>query len=290
MKKTSILYSFAAIALCAFTFGCQSEKTSESVIDLEATAREPKPFTQSDLPGTVSFIPLETTDSSLIGMSANIQVSANRILVSSTNQPLLVFDKKTGRFLNQIGQKGEGPEGYADDGFGNLFYWLDQQQEVVYLLGINGHSLLRYDLSGRFLGKTTLPEGTPESPNLYSSYLFIFNDTIIAHNKYISEDSIPSLICFSGTNGQSIGQFLHKPLSCPLSARLKSPIICTAVSCLTEGIFRHSTSATERLTAFPLKLQPSGKTRDRPISKRPSAIPSSGYNPTEHLLSIKSCT
>ena len=68
MKKTSILYSFAAIALCAFTFGCQSEKTSESVIDLEAAAREPKPFTQSDLPGTVSFIPLETTDSSLIGM------------------------------------------------------------------------------------------------------------------------------------------------------------------------------------------------------------------------------
>ena len=106
MKKTSILYPFAAIALCSFTFGCQSEKTSESVIDLEATAREPKPFTQSDLPGTVSFIPLETTDSSLIGMSANIQVSANRILVSSTNQPLLVFDKKTGRYLNQIGQKG----------------------------------------------------------------------------------------------------------------------------------------------------------------------------------------
>ena len=201
MKKTSILYPFVAIALCAFTFGCQSEKTSESVIDLEATAREPKPFTQSDLPGTVSFIPLETTDSSLIGMGANIQVSANRILVSSTNQPLLVFDKKTGRYLNQIGQKGEGPEGYANDGFGNLFYWLDQQQEVVYLLGINGHSLLRYDLSGRFLGKTTLPEGTPESPNLYSSYLFISNDTIIAHNKYISEDSIPSLICFSGTNG-----------------------------------------------------------------------------------------
>ena len=50
MKKTSILYPFVAIALCAFTFGCQSEKTSESVIDLEATAREPKPFTQSDLP------------------------------------------------------------------------------------------------------------------------------------------------------------------------------------------------------------------------------------------------
>ena len=29
MKKTSILYPFVAIALCAFTFGCQSEKTSE---------------------------------------------------------------------------------------------------------------------------------------------------------------------------------------------------------------------------------------------------------------------
>ena len=108
MKKTSILYSFAAIALCAFTVGCQSEKVSESIIDLEAAAREPKPFTQSDLPGTVSFIPLETTDSSLIGMGANIQVSANRILVSSTNQPLLVFDKKQGVISIKSDKKARG--------------------------------------------------------------------------------------------------------------------------------------------------------------------------------------
>ena len=139
-------------------------------------------------------------------------------------------------------------------------------------------------------GRPHCRKGHPTAP-IYTAATYSFPTTPSSPTtNTLAKIAFLHLSVFQEQTGQSIGQFLHKPLSCPLSARLKSPIICTAVSCLTEGIFRHSTSATERLTAFPLKLQPSGKTRDRPISKRPSAIPSSGYNPTEHLLSIKSCT
>ena len=62
------------------------------------------------------YVPLETTDSSIITISAvtTLAVTDRLILVGARNVPLKAFDKQTGRYLGQIGQIGNGPTEYPN--------------------------------------------------------------------------------------------------------------------------------------------------------------------------------
>ena len=67
----------------------------------------------SQLGKQIRYIPLETTDSSLIGNSYSIKPSKARIFVSTIGR-CLSFDQQTGKYLGSIGHKGEDPKGYSN--------------------------------------------------------------------------------------------------------------------------------------------------------------------------------
>jgi hypothetical protein len=150
----------------------------------------------------ISYVALETTDSSLIGNYPDIAVWGDRIVISSLYQPLLVFDRKDGHFCNTVGHIGDDPEGCATDGWGSIPFWIDQTNGTVYLRTLGDRGLLRYDMDGRFLGKTSPDMNKWNITSLAFMSLHISNDTVFAHNKYIRSDNNPFLLSFSGITGE----------------------------------------------------------------------------------------
>lgn len=60
---------------------------------------------------SIEYVQLETIEESLVAKVPVFQVSDKHIIVSAKNQ-VLVFDKKSGEFIREIGTYGEGPEEY----------------------------------------------------------------------------------------------------------------------------------------------------------------------------------
>ncbi|MDR1331674.1 MAG: 6-bladed beta-propeller, partial [Tannerella sp.] len=125
----------------------------------------------------------------------------DKIIVSSQNQPLLVFDRKDGHFCNSIGYFGDGPEAFAKDAVGNVSFSIDPANGTVYLRAVGHRSLLRYDLDGRFLGRVTPDMGQPENISLGFYFLLVSNDTATVHNKTIFPGNDPYMVHFSGRDG-----------------------------------------------------------------------------------------
>ena len=151
----------------------------------------------SDFGRTIRYIPLETTDESLVGGSPVIKVLKDYIVVESQRKCLL-FDKKDGRFIAEIGSIGQGPDEYND-----VFSWTDEKEEFLYFLR-RPNQLLKFDMKGNFSGRIAF-----SSPLGQFSYYLITDSEIIEYFKDLSptrgyvlgffdkegvlKDSIPSL-------------------------------------------------------------------------------------------------
>lgn len=89
------------------------------------------------------FIPLETTDSCLIGSISNIQIRNNLIFIleGRKSEDLFVFDMN-GKFISEVGKKGGGPGQYtriAD-------FDIDVNRHLIVLSDMHQEHLLFYDL------------------------------------------------------------------------------------------------------------------------------------------------
>lgn len=132
-----------------------------AVIDVAAAMDNLSPLQLSELGSTVRYVPLETTDSCLIGNNPTLTMAKDYILVQSGND-CFAFDKKTGRFMAQIGHFGEDPQAYS-----NAFPYYNAQNGQVYFVRYPD-KLQRYDLAGHYIGQATVP--TP--PAIPSSFAF----------------------------------------------------------------------------------------------------------------------
>ena len=63
----------------------------------------------SDFGAGVHYVPLETNDSCLVSLGT-VKVFDDNIVVSSRQLVVFNFDKETGRFMTQLGHRGEDPE------------------------------------------------------------------------------------------------------------------------------------------------------------------------------------
>jgi hypothetical protein len=171
-------------------------------IDIDSAMKSVEAFGISELAGEITYVALETTDSSLIGNYPDVAVWENRIVVSSQDQPLMVFDKNDGHFCNRIGHAGDDPEGYGTDGWGNIPFYIDRTNGTVYLMASGNMRLLRYDMDGRFLGSVTPDMGLSEPAMLNLHYFLVSNDRVTAHNKKWWSPNHPYLVCFDGVSGR----------------------------------------------------------------------------------------
>lgn len=193
----------------------RTQQTSEiNQIDIAEGIEKLAELKVSDLGKTIQYIPLETTDSCLIGDFPEVKLLDDKIMIHNGKQCLL-FDKQTGKFICSVGHRGDDPEAYnSTNGY------LNQQNQLLYF-NREPNQLVKYDQKGEFAGIITIP--TPETstgsiqinrPGLNG---FIFCDSIIVGHYvgglgqkcpssvlYFSEkgnfiDTIPNIIPELGT-------------------------------------------------------------------------------------------
>lgn len=99
---------------------------------------------------SIRYLPLETTDESLVDVKYFIQQINNYILVS-TLKDCLLFDADNGKLVRKIGHIGNDPEGYRS---AILFY--NPYNQTLYFKGWH-LDLVKYSLDGKFLGKVKIP-------------------------------------------------------------------------------------------------------------------------------------
>lgn len=190
----------ATISVAWMLFSCTSGKQPIlvkeggcTVIPFESGVENVKPVKLSDIAEKVTFVSLETTDSSLIArqMLSQIRLANGCIYVPCSNG-LLTFDEKTGKFLRRISRKGQGPGEYASIRGIEVF----EESDNVHIF--SGEKVMTFQSDGKFLAQYSKPGGWAASVMQDSLCLsFILNHT--GQQKYrllITDERADTLQCF----------------------------------------------------------------------------------------------
>ncbi len=160
MRKNFIFILIVA-TICAC---CQSDlvTTSEAIIIDSAKLINKKKTFMSSIMEISNVIPLETSDSCLLGEVEKIVKRNGVIYVKSRNSSLTLFDEK-GHFLHTVGKIGTGPEDYS------MLVDFDIKNKNIYVLTVN--KIQVYNQDGAWIKTISL--------NLNASGIRLVNDQIL---------------------------------------------------------------------------------------------------------------
>jgi hypothetical protein len=172
-----------------FLFSCKGFNTSDNsdailTLNIERGLQNLTKRNLSDFTSNIRYIQLETTENSLIGNTIqNIFVEENKIFVHHNSAPFLkVFDANTGKYLYNIGGRGQGP--------GELPYLNHVDINVKEKQIILGwRTALKFDFEGKFLGNIILPE-LPDSlsSDLLWNNVVMFDKNVFSVGAYTVSD------------------------------------------------------------------------------------------------------
>lgn len=196
MKTPSLFCSVFALLILASCDG-KHQRAEVEIIDVVDGVDHPTELKVSDLGKTIRYIPLETTDSCLVGNNPEVKVMNDKLLVYTRLQCLL-FDRETGKFICSIGHVGNDPEAYS-----TTAPYLNLQEQMLYF---NRHpsQLVKYDLTGKYRGTITIPSLTSSQEegakvNRPSLNGYLFSDSVITGHctNGFGEKCYSSLISFT---------------------------------------------------------------------------------------------
>lgn len=153
----------AAIA-GALLAGCGAHESREAgVIDVATAISSPTELKVSDLGKTITYVPLATNDSSLVGSQWAITVTDDLALVrnsgnivvngaTTASAGVMAFSLADGSYLNPVGHSGQDGEAYMFP-----FFTVDPKTNVLTFDAANDKRV-KYSADGRFLG--TYPKYT----------------------------------------------------------------------------------------------------------------------------------
>jgi hypothetical protein len=146
--KTETIFSIAFYLLS----GCFNFLHSQQlpVLDLETAINHPNKIVLSDFIENLTYIVLETNQDCLIDANPKIIVTKDYIVINTQKQCLL-FDRKGGYFIREIGRYGRGPGEYRNT---NGFF--DETSLLIYFTGWGGN-LIKYSLDGKSVGSLPIP-------------------------------------------------------------------------------------------------------------------------------------
>ena len=134
--------------LLSFLISCKNQESrimDSGVIDIEHGLQNLTRLKVSDLGKTIRYIPLETTDDGLVGANPTVKVLRDYIIIEFPRpRSCLLFSKKDGSFIAEIGHLGQDPQAYTDN-----FSWTDEKEEFLYFQR-NSNQLVKYDMKGQF--------------------------------------------------------------------------------------------------------------------------------------------
>ena len=159
MKNIKKQIGIVALMASMFMLACSSgAEKMQGQIDVLPAFENLAELKVSQLGKNIRYVPLETTDSSLIGGSCKVRLLEDKIMVTygaRSESHCFLFDRETGKFIREIGHKGEDPRGYSE--------------VKSYVHPVTGHiyfhrmpnKLIKYNQEGEFLGEVEMPNGLP---------------------------------------------------------------------------------------------------------------------------------
>lgn len=222
------MYRFLLVTICLLLFlvSCNASYQGEShYIDVEKAMASMQPIYVSDLAEKVKYIPLETTDSSLINKRPYIRKFRNTLLVASMSQPIMMFDIETGKYIKNVGGIGQGRGEYVPD-YERPVFWTDSNENHIFVKSAGGR-ILQYDSTGNYMGFVRLPKeiralsglsqiATDNYFYFYRNHLFeeraydilkvdyhagTLEDSITGKQQAMEEESVGNLMVFPGFGG-----------------------------------------------------------------------------------------
>lgn len=163
------------------------------VLDLATAIDHPTKIALSDFIESIAYVKLETTPGCLINANPDVKLLKDHILIT-TSQQCLLFDRKTGAFIREIGHYGKGP-----GEFRGTYGFLDEPSSVYYFIGWKG-DLLKYSIDGKFLGSLAIPgfDGSFEKPSLPDRYTYLNKNLFACYFMNINGLETKSLMIING--------------------------------------------------------------------------------------------
>ncbi len=119
MKRPILSVAIATLLLSVY---CSSDRTqAPEVLNLPPAGEDL--LNVSNFADTVLYVPLETTEESLIGNISGLWINDSIMLVSTGNR-LLMFSE-SGKYMHQVGSNGRGPGEY------NYIYHFDVIRDTI---------------------------------------------------------------------------------------------------------------------------------------------------------------
>jgi hypothetical protein len=150
------------------------------------------------------YIQLETNENCLIPDVFKALILKNHILVYSVNF-CYVFDRKTGKFLQEIGKYGRGPNEYQ-----SALIAFNHSDSLICSLGWNDNSMV-FDLNGKFLGEFPLPSAVRgmENPSFILRYSYLKDSVLVGYYPNVLGVETKLLITFN-QRGEQIKVFPNR--------------------------------------------------------------------------------
>ncbi len=147
------------------------------LINILKSLNEKKTVQLSRFVKGVSYIPVETKSGIVLAGDAEIEVTDEFIIVRNGKHDMkyqiLLFDRKTGKFIREIGKQGRGPNEYQ------VYSYIpfNSDKREIYALGPS-RQILVYDLSGKIIDRINIPIwkdiGIPVNDEIYSHFQTIY--------------------------------------------------------------------------------------------------------------------
>lgn len=174
MKKISIYMSRVALLIGLCACGACSSQTVKKEFPVIASQKDGlltvdlmnvsgnTELKLSDIVSSIEIVQLEGDSSYMMFERGQFQVSKNYILIG--REPKL-FERKTGKFITNVGAKGNGPGEYL------MIYdsKISEEDNRIFILPWNAKKILTYDLKGKYIGDIPLAYGVSKGkihPNI----------------------------------------------------------------------------------------------------------------------------
>lgn len=201
MRTIGILTLLVISVLCS----CSSSKRGdeETGKKISITIEENSKIKFSDVFEQVDYIPLATTDISLVGIVERFRLFNHKVCLLC-DKSLLLFDANTGQAISKISRLGNAPGEYK-----SLYDVSICEDGNVELLDMNERKIRRYDMDGNFLDALDLP-------SMSFSFLANGRGRYWLYNNNMSYENIKSKVVYYDAS-QEVVQGAYFPINRHLS-------------------------------------------------------------------------
>jgi len=185
-------YTF--LGLFVFIIGCSSPLHKDNLLtmNVENAFDNPCDIFLSDFATEIEYIPLETIRESVTGGYLRVFATGRYIIAVAFRQNYL-FDRKTGKFIREIGRYGRGPNEYMSTTHSVPF---DEDRQTIRSSANDPQKNIEYDLNGFVVRSLLFPPKNKPKYNMWSEMIPLNDKYFVTYVMNNSGNETDKLIVF----------------------------------------------------------------------------------------------